>query len=288
MLVHILLKHMSKPKIFKCSFDIDKLNSIEIDEKIKELYSKNKKLFVLDSVKIKEIEPDLIISQNICEVCAPPFENEYDQISSILGYTPKNIILNPQNINEILNSIIYLGQEIGNEDKAKQKVKELSDRINYIKKTLKSFQKNNNNILTNSPKIICLEWISPFYIAGHWVPQMIEMVDALNGISKKGSQSKVISIDEIEEFRPDKIVIMPCGFDIERTEKEAKTILNKNKRWQSLEAVKMNEIYIVDANSYFSKPSPRVITGIEIIAKIVYPLIFKELDVPFNSFKKLT
>ena len=95
--------------------------------------------------KIKEIEPDLIISQNICEVCAPPFENEYNQISKILGYTPKNIILNPQNINEILNSIIYLGQEIGNEDKANQKVKELSDRINYIKKTLKSFQKNNNN-----------------------------------------------------------------------------------------------------------------------------------------------
>jgi iron complex transport system substrate-binding protein len=117
---------------------------------------------------------------------------------------------------------------------------------------------------------------------------MIEMVDALNGISKKGSQSKVISIDEIEEFKPDKIVIMPCGFDIERTEIEAKTILNNNKRWQSLEAVKMDEIYIVDANSYFSKPSPRVITGIEIIAKIVYPLIFKELDVPLNSFRKLT
>jgi len=283
---------MSKPKIVKCSIDIDELNSIEIDEKIKELYSNNKKLFVLDTIRIKEIEPDLIISQNICEVCAPPFENEYDQILKILGYTPKNIILNPQNISEILNSIIYLGQEIGNEDKAHQKVKELSDRINYIKKTLKSFQKNsnhnNNNIHIKRPKIICLEWISPFYIAGHWVPQMIEMVDALNGISKKGSQSKVISIDEIEEFRPDKIVIMPCGFDIERTEREAKTILNNNKRWQSLEAVKMDEIYIVDANSYFSKPSPRVITGIEIIAKIVYPLIFKELDVPLNSFRKLT
>ena len=71
---------MSKPKIVKCSMDIDKLNSIEIDEKIKELYSNNKKLFVLDTEKIKEIEPDLIISQNICEVCAPPLENEYDQI----------------------------------------------------------------------------------------------------------------------------------------------------------------------------------------------------------------
>ena len=279
------IEAMSKPKIIKCSIDIDKLNSIEIDEKIKEIYLNNKKLFILDIEKIKEIEPDLIISQNICDVCAPPFENEYEQISKILGYTPKNIILNPKNINEILNNIIYLGQEIGSLDKAYQKVKELSDRIEHIQTTLKLYQKNNK---ANRPKIVCLEWISPFYIAGHWVPEMIEIVEALNGIGKRGSQSKVISIDEVEEFRPDKIIIMPCGFDIDRTERETKTILNKNKRWQSLEAVKMNDIYIVDANSYFSKPSPRVITGLEIIAKIIYPSIFKELNVPSNSFKKLT
>src|ERR671920_264683 len=139
------IEALSKSKIVKCSVNMDKLNSIEIDEKIRELYSNNKKLFVLDIDKIKQIAPDLIISQNICEVCAPPFENEYDQIKKILGYAPKNIILNPTNIKDILKSILYLGQEIGNLDKANQKVRELSDRIDYIQNTLKTMQKNSKN-----------------------------------------------------------------------------------------------------------------------------------------------
>lgn len=135
-------------------------------------------------------------------------------------------------------------------------------------------------------KIICLEWVSPFYIAGHWVPQMVELVDGINGIGETGGMSKIISIDDIAIFDPDKIIIMPCGFDIEKTRKEVMG-LNKDKKWNSLKAVKMQETYVVDANSYFSKPSPRIVTGIEILAKVLHPGLFQDLKIPSGCYSKI-
>lgn len=218
----------------------------------------------------------------MCEVCAP-FDQEIKQIDSILGYFPDQLNLSPKNLDEIFESIIIIGKKIGNLKTAYDKVKELTKRIETIQNEIKGYKKVHN---IKKQKIICLEWISPFYIAGHWVPEMVKIIDGINGIGKAGTPSKIISFNEIKEFDPDKIIIMPCGFDIERTLKESK-ILDSDKNWNSLKAVLMNEIFMVDANSYFSKPSPRIITGIEIMAKIVYPELFKELRVPSNSFKKI-
>lgn len=115
---------------------------------------------------------------------------------------------------------------------------------------------------------------------------MVELVDGINGIAKMGEMSKIISIDDIVEFDPDKIVIMPCGFDIEKTCKEVMD-LNKDKKWSSLKAVRTQETYVVDANSYFSKPSPRIVTGIEILAKILHPDLFEGLKIPSDGYRKL-
>jgi iron complex transport system substrate-binding protein len=276
------IEALNKPKIINSSVDVNMLDSTEIDKKIKELALKNEPIFILNNEKIKEIEPDLIIYQNMCEVCAP-FDQEIKQIDSILGYFPDQLNLSPKNLNEIFESIIIVGKKIGNLKTAYDKVKELTKRIETIQNEIKGYKKVHN---IKKQKIICLEWISPFYIAGHWVPEMVKIIDGINGIGKAGSLSKIISINEIKEFDPDKIIIMPCGFDIERTLRESKN-LDSDKNWNSLKAVLMNEIFMVDANSYFSKPSPRIVTGIEIMAKIVYPELFKELRVPSNSFKKI-
>jgi iron complex transport system substrate-binding protein len=276
------IEALNKPKIINSSVDVNMLDSTEIDKKIKELALKNEPIFILNNEKIKEIEPDLIIYQNMCEVCAP-FDQEIKQIDSILGYFPDQLNLSPKNLNEIFESIIIVGKKIGNLKTAYDKVKELTKRIETIQNEIKGYKKVHN---IKKQKIICLEWISPFYIAGHWVPEMVKIIDGINGIGKAGSLSKIISINEIKEFDPDKIIIMPCGFDIERTLRESKN-LDSDKNWNSLKAVLINEIFMVDANSYFSKPSPRIVTGIEIMAKIVYPELFKELRVPSNSFKKI-
>jgi iron complex transport system substrate-binding protein len=274
----------NKQKIIECTIDVNSLDSFEIDKKIKELYLNNEKLFVLNLEKLRIIRPDLIISQNVCEVCAPPFENEMMRIKEILGYMPKNLIINPNTLDEIINSIITIGQEIGNLEIAFIKANQLKSRIKCISDKVKEIKKFNRY----DYKIICLEWMSPLYIAGHWIPDMVEIVGGSNGIGIKGSPSKVVSIDDIKLFDPDKIIIMPCGFDIYRTETEITALLKKDKKWKSLRAVQMNEIYVVDANSYFSKPNPRIVTGIEIMAKIIYPSSFLDLKVPKNSFKNFT
>ncbi|HEU5172102.1 MAG TPA: ABC transporter substrate-binding protein, partial [Nitrososphaeraceae archaeon] len=133
-----------------------------------------------------------------------------------------------------------------------------------------------------------LEWIDPFFTAGHWVPEMVEIAGGINGLSKPKEQSRRASFEEIMKFDPDKIILMPCGFNIDRTIKEYKNAsLNKNQEWNNLRAIKNNEIYAVDAGSYFSKPGPRIITGIEILAKIISPNEFQDFKVPKNSYTKL-
>ena len=117
---------------------------------------------------------------------------------------------------------------------------------------------------------------------------MVEIAGGINGLSKSNEQSRRTSLEEIKKFDPDKIILMPCGFNIDRTIKEYKTsTLNNNQEWNNLRAIKNNELYVVDAGSYFSKPGPRTITGIEILAKIISPNEFNNIQIPENSYRKL-
>ena len=119
---------------------------------------------------------------------------------------------------------------------------------------------------------------------------MVEIAGGINGLSKPKEQSRRTSIEEIKKFDPDKIILMPCGFSIDRTIKEytnSSSSLNKNQEWNNLRAIKNNELYVVDAGSYFSKPGPRTITGIEILAKINSPNEFEHITIPENSYSKL-
>ena len=138
-----------------------------------------------------------------------------------------------------------------------------------------------------TPKVMCVEWVDPFFTAGHWVPQMVEYAGGQNGVSAAGEQSRRMDIDEMTEFDPDIIVMMPCGYGIARTQKEMK-VLENNEKWKSLRAVKKGAVYAVEAGAYFSKPGPRTVTGLEILAKIVHPTESRKIKVPKKSYKKVT
>ncbi|WP_420888010.1 ABC transporter substrate-binding protein [Candidatus Nitrosotenuis chungbukensis] len=135
--------------------------------------------------------------------------------------------------------------------------------------------------------MLCIEWIDPFFTSGHWVPQMIEIAGGVNSISATGEHSRRMTIDEVEKADPDIIVMMPCGFDTKRTESECTEVLQNNQRWKKLRAIENSQVFAVDANSYFSKPSIRTITGIEILAKIIHPQEFSDIKTPENSFRRL-
>ena len=271
----------TKPTVINSSFDASTMSSKEIDDKIIELFSNGKDIYIINDNILKELKPDIIITQGICEVCSP-FTKEIKRAISILEYNPQVIILDPRNISDILDNIYEIAKSVGKIKEGENLVRLLKDKINMIKKI--TVLKNKEKL----PKILCLEWIDPFFTAGHWVPEMVEIAGGINGLSKSKEQSRRTSLEEIKEFDPDKIVLMPCGFNIDRTIKEYKnTNLNKNKEWNNLRAIKNNEIYVVDAGSYFSKPGPRTITGIEILAKIISPNEFQDFNVPENSYTKL-
>jgi len=269
-----------KPRIINSAFDASTMSSKEIDDKIVELFGNGKDIYNINDNVLKQLKPDIIVAQGICEVCSP-FTNEIKHAISILGYNPQVLILDPHTLSDILDNIYEIAKNVGKIKEGKNLVKSLNDKINDIKKITKLKSKE------NLPRILCLEWIDPFFTAGHWVPDMVEIAGGINGLSKPKEQSRRASLEEIKKFDPDKIILMPCGFNIERTIKEYKnTTLNKNQEWNSLRAIKNNAIYVVDAGSYFSKPGPRTIIGIEILAKIISPNEFKD-KAPENSYTKL-
>jgi iron complex transport system substrate-binding protein len=271
-----------KPKIINSSFDVSSMSSKEIDDKIIELFGNGKDIYIVNDNLLKELRPDIIIAQGICEVCSP-FTKEINRAISILGYTPQVIILDPRNISDILDNIYEIAKNVDKIKEGKNLVSSLEDKINRIKKITE--QKNKKDL----PKVLCLEWLDPFFTAGHWIPEMVKIAGGINGLSKLKEQSRRASIEEIKKFDPDKIILMPCGFNIDRTIKEYKNniSLNKNQEWNNLRAIKNNELYVVDAGSYFSKPGPRTITGIEILARIISPNEFKHITIPENSYSKL-
>jgi iron complex transport system substrate-binding protein len=136
------------------------------------------------------------------------------------------------------------------------------------------------------PKVLCIEWLDPLFTAGHWVPQMVEYAGGMNGISTPGEPSRRMSMDEVVAFDPDVVVLMPCGFSVVRTMKELDPLAS-NEKWKSLRAVRGGRTYAVDAGAYFSKPGPRTIVGLEILAKIIHPEASRKIRVPKRAYKKL-
>ena len=266
----------SKPRVITSVLNPDILNSKEIDDKIIELMRTGQDIFMLDEKNLVKAMPDLIVSQEICEVCSA-YTNQVNKALSILDKKPEVHALNPSDLQGILSSIDELAKKVGKEEQGTILRKSLEKRIEYIKS--KKFEKR--------PRVLCIEWVEPFFTSGHWIPEMVELAGGKNMISIKGEKSRRMAFDEVEKANPEIIIMMPCGFDTARTISEYKNVLGNNDQWKKLDAVKSNNVYAVDANSYFSKPSIRTITGLEILAKIIHPQMFGELDIPQNSFKQI-
>ena len=266
-----------KPQVISSVINSDKLSSNEINTVTCTLLNEGKNIFELNKKNLINANPDLIISQETCEVCAA-YTNQIKLALEILPNRPQLYSMDPHNLKEILESVTQLGQILDKEEKAVQIVNSLQARI----------QKLQNLGNEKIPRVLAIEWIEPFFTAGHWIPEMIEISGGINLISKIGEHSRRMSMDEIIASDPDIVILMPCGFDTARTISEYQSILKKNHAWNSLKSVKNDQIYAVDANSYFSKPSIRTIDGLEILAKIIQPEKFKNLIVPVNSFSKIS
>src|SRR4249920_1102964 len=265
----------NKPQVIRAVFDSESMTSLQIEEKIQELSRLQNDFFIINYDLLKKIQPDLIISQGLCDVCSPHEKLTYDAIQ-FLDNKPHSLVLDPHNVDDIMQNILDIAKTVGKETDGSQ------IKVSLTKKIEKISTSNKNN----RPKVICLEWFDPFYICGHWVPQMVGIAGGINGISKIGERSRKIDMSQIAQFDPDILILSPCGFDLHKVLQEYGS-LQKNNQWNSLRAVQNDMVFAVDALSYFSRPSPRIIMGIEILAKIINPDSFEDLEVPPNSYSRL-
>lgn len=264
-----------KLRVIHPSFDPSSMTGGEIDKKIAQLVRTGSNIYIVDDEALMKARPDLIVAQGICEVCSP-FTNEIGRAVKILGGAPEILVLDPHDLDDVLVSIMDVAEKTGRTKEGRKLVSSLQKRIDAVR-SMKIKQR---------PKVACIEWVDPFFTAGHWVPQMVEYAGGINGMSIAGEQSRRMSINEVKQFDPDIIIMMPCGYTIKRTEKEMKALKN-SEEWNSLRAVKEQRVYVVEAGSYFSKPGPRTITGLEILAKIIQPQASKKIRVPKGTFKKV-
>ena len=266
----------TKPRVISSVFDPASMSSKQIDDKICQLMTDGKEIYNLNKENLLNAKPDLIISQNICEVCSAHTEH-VKKAMEILEKKPEVYTMDPHDVNEILVSIKDISKMVGKEKEGNNIVDSLSKRLEFVKS--KKFEER--------PSVVAIEWVDPFFTSGHWIPEMIEAAGGENLISTEKMPSRKMKLGEIKEANPDIIVMMPCGFDVKRTISEYNSVLAKNTDWNELEAVKENSVYAVDANSYFSKPSLRTITGIEVLASIIHPDVFDDLQLPEDSFSKI-
>lgn len=259
----------------ECDFPIDAKNkpiltktiinplstSLKIDQQVSKALKKGQSIYQINSELFVRLKPDLVITQKLCEVCAI---TPTDIQAAIRDCNPNpNIIsLHPHSIKNILEDIKTVGKAIKKESAAQKLVDSLQKRISKLKDLTKN--------LKNKPKVYCMEWLDPPYNAGHWVPEQVQIAGGRDDLATKGVDSVRLLWQKIVDYDPEIMILMPCGFPIERTRQELKK-LTQNKFWRQLKSVKNNQVFLVNGPAYFNNSSPRVIDGIELLTKIVHP-----------------
>jgi iron complex transport system substrate-binding protein len=231
------------------------LSSAQIDAAVKERTLAGESIYQLDVEMLHELGPDLIVTQALCAVCAVSYD-DVRAVAEELDSQPLVVSLDPQTVGEVLGDARTLAQATGTKDAAVELIRDASARIDSVRRAVRSAKR---------PRVAALEWLDPPFAAGHWTPQLIEYAGGQDVLGFAGEHSEERSWEEVQAAQPDVVVVMPCGFDAELAYREAEMHRDQ------LVAIGAGEVIAVDAASYFSRPGPRIVDGLELLAHILHP-----------------
>lgn len=251
------------PKLTGTTIDSGAMTSAEIDAAIGELLTDEGSIYALDAELLEELAPDLIVTQGLCEVCAVSMELVERAVSGMAS-PPGIISLNPASLDDVLRDAVRVGEVAGRGDTVRSKVAVLKERLDAVEEAVAGFPR---------PRVGCIEWLDPPFSAGHWVPEMVRIAGGEELFAREGEPSVRLAWEEVFEAAPEILVLMPCGFGVERAASEA-CLLPELPGWSEVPAVRNGRVWAVDANSYFSRPAPRLVEGVEILARILHPDAF--------------
>jgi iron complex transport system substrate-binding protein len=227
----------------------------EIDRAVRDLTQQGKAIYELDEGALRALQPDLIVTQALCAVCAV----SYDDVKAVAGRIesePQVISLDPHTLGEVLGDARTLAEAAGARDAGVDLVQDAASRIDRVRLAVRPAE---------PVRVAALEWLDPIYVAGHWTPQLIEYAGGLDVLGLAGEHSEVRSWDEVRAAKPEVIVVMPCGYDAERALEESYDFADE------LGSVGAQRVVAVDAAAYFSRPGPRLIDGLELLAGVLHP-----------------
>jgi iron complex transport system substrate-binding protein len=257
----------SKPVVVRNVLPIETINQSEIDRAVADRMRQGLSLYQIDEQLLKELAPDLILTQNLCQVCAPS-GNEVSQVLKALPNSPEILWLTPKSIEEIFENVRDLGSATGKTSEAVALADDCNARLDRLRELVSR--------ATTRPRVFCMEWLDPVYASGHWVPELVEIAGGVDQLGKSRGESVRVTWKEIVEWAPEVLVIMPCGFNLHQTMKQIWSVFTSPASdFFKLPAVGNGRVYAVDANSFFARPGPRVVEGAELLAQLIHPNLFE-------------
>jgi iron complex transport system substrate-binding protein len=232
----------------------------EIDRHVREALHEGSSLYALDQEALRRARPDVILTQELCEVCAVAY-NQVLEAARVLPGRPTVLSLEPHTLPDVLRSFGDVGQVTGSKERAAELVRGLWARLDAVRGAVAGKERH---------RVVCLEWLDPLMVAGHWVPDQVDAAGGIDVMGEPGARSRTVSPEEVVAAQPEVILSMPCGYRLEESAGQVEGLAGIA-GWQDLPAVKSGQVYAVDGSWYFNRPGPRVVDGIEMLARILHP-----------------
>lgn len=250
-----------KPVVVRSAVPIGTMTPREIDAAVSQRIATGGSLYEIDEALLCELAPTHILSQDLCQVCAPAI-GEISRAMAALPNKPQLLSFSPTGLGEISENVLALGQAMERECAAQSLAATMHSRLTKIAELTRG--------AAVRPRVFCLEWTDPYYCAGHWVPEMVQIAGGIDALGNTQGISTRIAWDQIENWAPEVLIVMPCGFALAQAMQQARQLLAQP-CWNDIPAVREERVFAVDANSYFARPGPRLIDGTELLAHLIHP-----------------
>jgi len=235
----------------------------EVDRQVRELVGRRENIYALDADLLLRLEPDLIVTQDLCHVCAL----SPDDLAATLarfpaGRQPKVVSFTPRSLAEIWEGVLQIGEAADREPEGRALAEWLALEVGTVQQAVAE--------TASRPRVLCLEWFDPPYVAGHWVPEMVRLAGGVDILGQAGMPSFSVQWQDAIAAKPDIVILMSCGYSLDRNINAWRST-ELPPRWREVPAVKNGRVYAVDANAYFSRPGPRVSDGVALLATLLHP-----------------
>jgi len=253
-----------KPRVTRCEIHESGLPSVAVDRWVRESLRESGTLYTMDEELVRRLRPDAILTQKLCDVCAVAY-GTVARFAATLPGPPRVVNLEPSSLADIFQDIRNVGAVLGVSERAETLVAALLARVDAVRERAAGARRR---------RCAVLEWIDPPFCSGHWVPELVEIAGGIDPIGRRGADSSEIRWDDVLEAAPDVLVVSCCGYSVERTLEDL-PILRSRPGFSTLPAAQRGEIWVVDGSAYFSRPGPRIVDSLEILAEILHPELFR-------------